>query len=220
MSCQTCLSFTITFTPRTTLCRVRKIWRKRGARLSEIPRLSLLVAEADGVLVGSCFLAMIPNLTRGARPYGLIENVVTHAGYRKQGIGTGLLRRALKIAWGQDCYKVMLLIGLKREETLVKEVFEAIRAGLPQFDYREGQETIDEDYVPHVVKDRVYRLNDGKVLRSDTTMTAWRWLPGVRSSSTSQGSNGILTTSHGLKTLTAHVFKMVGKALKSRAAEC
>ncbi len=54
----------------------------------------------------------------------------------------------------------------------VRKAFEAIRAGLPQFDYLEGQETIDEVYVPQVVRDRVYRLNDGRVLRSDTTMTA------------------------------------------------
>jgi GNAT superfamily N-acetyltransferase len=63
-------------------------------------------------------LIVIPNLTRGARPYGLIENVVTHPEYRKQGIGSNLLRYALRLAWEKQCYKVMLLTGRKQEETL------------------------------------------------------------------------------------------------------
>ena len=82
------------------------------------PKLQCFVAERDGQLVGSCTLCMIPNLTRGARPYGLIENVVTHADYRHQGIGTHLLHAALRSAWARDCYKVMLSTGSKREETL------------------------------------------------------------------------------------------------------
>ncbi|MBN2392297.1 MAG: GNAT family N-acetyltransferase [Anaerolineae bacterium] len=79
------------------------------------PKLHCLVAETDGVFVASYILAIIPNLTRGARPYGLIENVVTHAEYRRQGIGTALLRHALGVAWENNCYKVMLLTGRKDE---------------------------------------------------------------------------------------------------------
>jgi GNAT superfamily N-acetyltransferase len=80
--------------------------------------LHYLVGEIDGKLVSSCTLAIIPNLTRGARPYGLIENVVTHRDYRKRGFGTRTLQHALQIAWDCDCYKVMLLTGSKNESTL------------------------------------------------------------------------------------------------------
>ena len=79
------------------------------------PKLYCLVAEVDSTLVASCILAVIPNLTRGARPYGLVENVVTHAEYRHQGIGTALLQYALAVAWEHNCYKVMLLTGRKNE---------------------------------------------------------------------------------------------------------
>ncbi len=75
-------------------------------------------ADLDGELVATCTLTVIPNLTRGGRPYGLIENVVTHPDYRKQGLGSQILAYALKIAWAQNCYKVMLLTGSKREATL------------------------------------------------------------------------------------------------------
>lgn len=38
----------------------------------------------------------------------MIENVVTHEGYRNKGYGTRLLKKALEIAQGEGCYKVML----------------------------------------------------------------------------------------------------------------
>jgi GNAT superfamily N-acetyltransferase len=68
-------------------------------------------------LISSCTLAVIPNLTRGCRPYGVIENVVTHASHRNQGRGKAILAHALSHAWSVGCYKVMLLTGSKDEAT-------------------------------------------------------------------------------------------------------
>jgi ribosomal protein S18 acetylase RimI-like enzyme len=79
---------------------------------------TVYVAETGGRLVGSCTLIIVPNLTRGARPYGLIENVVTHAEARRRGIGHAVLKIALENAWAADCYKVMLMTGRKDEGTL------------------------------------------------------------------------------------------------------
>ncbi|MEM7127149.1 MAG: GNAT family N-acetyltransferase [Chloroflexota bacterium] len=55
---------------------------------------------------------------QSARPYGLVENVVTHPYFRKQGIGRGILRHALDAAWNTHCYKVTLLTGSKSDATL------------------------------------------------------------------------------------------------------
>jgi GNAT superfamily N-acetyltransferase len=81
-------------------------------------KLRCFVVERDGKLISSCMLVIVPNLTRGARPYGLIENVVTYPDFRGQGIGTALLRHALQIARQANCYEVMLLTGSKSPETL------------------------------------------------------------------------------------------------------
>lgn len=61
---------------------------------------------------------MIPNLTRGCKPYAVIENVVTHSQHRQQGYGTAILKHALAYAWSVECYKVMLMTGRKDEATL------------------------------------------------------------------------------------------------------
>ena len=82
------------------------------------PNQHLCGAYWDGSLVATCTLIIIPNLTRGGRSYGLIENVVTHPDYRRRELGTAVLRRALEVAWERNCYKVMLLTGSKNEATL------------------------------------------------------------------------------------------------------
>lgn len=94
--------------------RLEALWNE----ILDNPLLYYLVGEIDGQLISSCTLAIIPNLTRGARPYGLIENVVTHREYRGRGFGTRILRHALQVAWDSDCYKVMLLTGRKDKATL------------------------------------------------------------------------------------------------------
>jgi len=79
---------------------------------------TVIVAQAAERLVSSCTLAIVPNLSRGGRSYGVIENVVTHADYRKLGLGRRVLAHALDLAWQADCYKVLLATGSKREATL------------------------------------------------------------------------------------------------------
>jgi len=80
--------------------------------------MTVVVAQVAERLVSSCTLAIVPNLSRGGRPYGVIENVVTDADHRRQGLGRRVLAHALDLAWQADCYKVLLATGSRQEATL------------------------------------------------------------------------------------------------------
>ena len=78
----------------------------------------LIVCEIDGKIVSSCVCVIIPNLTRNVRSYAFVENVVTHEDYRGKGYATECLDYAKQIAKENNCYKMMLLTGSKKPETL------------------------------------------------------------------------------------------------------
>jgi GNAT superfamily N-acetyltransferase len=71
-------------------------------------------AFKSGNLASMVTLHILPNVTWGGRPYGLIENVITRPDHRRTGLGRAALEHALARAWEADAYKVMLLTGQKR----------------------------------------------------------------------------------------------------------
>ena len=90
------------------------VWRKMLGQ----PGLDVLVAEVGGVLAANCMLVRIPNLTRGGRPYALLENVVTLPAFRRQGLGRMLVQEALRRAWAAGCYKAMLFTSARMPGSL------------------------------------------------------------------------------------------------------
>jgi GNAT superfamily N-acetyltransferase len=90
---------------------VQKVWK----RIQNNDGFLCIGGFVDENLVCSACLFTIDNLTRGCRPYALIENVVTHGSYRRKGFGQKVLQHCLNEAWSRNCYKVMLLTGRKDE---------------------------------------------------------------------------------------------------------
>lgn len=78
----------------------------------------IIVAEEGKRIVASCTCVIIPNFTHDQRPYALVENVITDENYRKKGFATSCLDYAKEIAVKEECYKIMLLTGSKKESTL------------------------------------------------------------------------------------------------------
>ena len=75
------------------------------------PRTSVFGNEKDGRVISMVTLHVLPNLTRGGRPYALIENVVTAKSHQGCGHGRAAIEAAVDSAKSADCYKVMLLTG-------------------------------------------------------------------------------------------------------------
>jgi len=93
-------------------------WTNLLKTLIENPDYHLLVGEVDGKVVVSVTLVVIKNLTYSLRPYAVIENVVTHSGFRRKGYASVLMEHASEIAQSKHCYKIMLMTGSKEEGTL------------------------------------------------------------------------------------------------------
>lgn len=93
---------------------VQTAWRQINAD----PNHHILLGCVDENPVSSCVVVVVPNLTRGPRPYALVENVVTLPEERRKGYATVLLKEAEQIAREAGCYKMMLLTGSKEEATL------------------------------------------------------------------------------------------------------
>ena len=94
------------------------VWREKLARFEADRLYHLLVGEMDGRIISSVTLIIIENLTNNARPYSVIENVVTHADHRTKHYATELMNYASKIAERHGCYKIMLMTGSKKDSTL------------------------------------------------------------------------------------------------------
>lgn len=88
------------------------IWQQIAAQEGR----TILVAERDGTVAGTADCTVLPNLTRGGRPFLLIENVVVAAACRRRGIGARLLAAAVDLAASAGCYKAQLMSRDSRAE--------------------------------------------------------------------------------------------------------
>ena len=93
---------------------IKMLWQ----RILQDENPHIIVSEEEGKIVASCVCVIIPNLTRGQQPYAFIENVITDEAYRGRGFATACLDYAKEIAQKENCYKMMLLTGSKKESTL------------------------------------------------------------------------------------------------------
>jgi GNAT superfamily N-acetyltransferase len=98
----------------------RRIWSEMLAREG----VAVFVSESGVRIAATCMLITAPNLLRGGRGHGFLENVVTHPEHRGQGHGRAVVRAALAEAWARDCWHVLLQSG--RKDPRVQRFYESL----------------------------------------------------------------------------------------------
>lgn len=99
--------------------QARKIWAQILAREG----LMIFVSDEDSRIVSTCMLITAPNLLRGGRQHGILENVATHPDFQGRGHGRAVVAAALAEAWKQDCHQVLMQSG--RADPRVHRFYEA-----------------------------------------------------------------------------------------------
>jgi GNAT superfamily N-acetyltransferase len=92
---------------------LQAVWDKILAN----PDYHILLAIVGNEIAASISVIVVQNLTRNARPYAIIENVITAAAHRRHGLAAALMAAAVQIARAANCYKASLTTGNKDEGT-------------------------------------------------------------------------------------------------------
>jgi GNAT superfamily N-acetyltransferase len=82
------------------------------------PRRRLLIAEADGRVVGTLQLTTLPGLSRRGMPRGQIEAVRVAAGQRGRRLGRRMIEWAIEEARTQGCGLVQLTSDKQRPDAI------------------------------------------------------------------------------------------------------
>jgi len=106
--------------------RAESIWQETLAQQG----VHVFVSDDRDRIAATCMLVTAPNLLRGGRRHGFLENVVTHPDVRGQGHGTAVVHAALAHAWATDCHHVLMQSG--RADPRVHAFYESLgfRPGL------------------------------------------------------------------------------------------
>ncbi len=100
--------------------RAERIWAEILARNG----VTVFVTDAGDRIAATCMLITAPNLLRGGRGHGFLENVVTDPEFRDLGYGRAVVQAALSKAWADDCFHVLLQSG--RADPRVHRFYESL----------------------------------------------------------------------------------------------
>jgi GNAT superfamily N-acetyltransferase len=100
--------------------RAEQVWQEILAQ----PNVHVFVSDDHGRVAATCMLVTAPNLLRGGRRHGFLDNVVTHPDLRGRGHGRAVVQAALAHAWADDCHHVLMQSG--RADTRVHDFYEGL----------------------------------------------------------------------------------------------
>jgi GNAT superfamily N-acetyltransferase len=91
--------------------KAKAIFRK----IKSYPYYRLFVACFEGKIVGTYSLTILDNLVHMGAPSGVVESVVVLPHYRGRGVGTVMMKHAMRLCQGAHCHKLTLSSNLVRE---------------------------------------------------------------------------------------------------------
>lgn len=91
-------------------------YRRAFAEICAAPGHELLIAEYQGEVVGTMVLIIVPNLSHGASPWALVENLVIDHRHRRRGFGRLLMEYATARAREAGCHRIVLSSDVRRQE--------------------------------------------------------------------------------------------------------
>ncbi len=100
--------------------RAQSIWQETLAH----PGVRIFVSDDRDQIAATCMLITAPNLIRGGKRHGFLENVVTHPDLRGRGHGKAVVQAALDYAWEVDCHHVLMQSG--RADSRVHAFYEGL----------------------------------------------------------------------------------------------
>jgi predicted N-acetyltransferase YhbS len=89
-------------------------YRSVYAQIRAMPGHELLIAEEEGEVIGSVVLLIAPNLSHGASPWAVVENLIVTRKQRRRGVGHQLMEDAITRAREAGCYEIQLSSNKKR----------------------------------------------------------------------------------------------------------
>jgi GNAT superfamily N-acetyltransferase len=84
-------------------------------RMRSYPHYSLVVADADGEVVGTYTLLMAENIAHGGAFSAVVESVAVAPDMQGRGIGRAMMADAIARARAQCCYKLALSSSARRK---------------------------------------------------------------------------------------------------------
>ena len=84
--------------------------------MARYPDYRCYLAFEDGQAVATFSLLIMDALVHGGAREALLDGVVVTAARRAQGLGTAMIREALRLAAAAGCYKLALSSSLKRSD--------------------------------------------------------------------------------------------------------
>lgn len=91
-------------------------YKKALGDISALPGCEVIVAEEQGRVIGTAMMMIVPNLTHGALPWAIVENVVVENDLRGTGVGKLLMEYIREKAVNAGCYKIQLMSDKRRSE--------------------------------------------------------------------------------------------------------